>query len=227
MFERIRVAAAGPLPYLLSLPSGERAGPAARPVLCFLHGHGEAGPRDIRAALTLHGPLRRTSSPLATREFIVVAPQLPVGGDLWHRAGALVRDIVREVSGQHGGDPARTYLTGFSFGANGVFDLGIAQPDLWAALWAVDPTRLPGEDPRPPIWVSFGEVSRRRTRTFSRALGLKPAGAEPQGERLCADDGQDHAGSATLAYRDERIYTWLLSKTKATDDSSQGRQPSV
>jgi predicted peptidase len=213
MAERYRVVARHPLRYLLSVPpetgrSGERL-----PLLCFLHGYGEAAPRDIRRAMTLHGPLRSSSAPRARQEFIVVAPQLLIGGDLWNRYADVLRQIVSEVRSEHGGDPRRLYLTGFSFGANGVFDLGAAQPDLWAALWAVDPTRAPQKKLKRPVWLSFGEISRARKRSFIDALDLDPVGEGPDGDRVWLDEGLDHVGSATSAYGDERIYGWLLSKT--------------
>ena len=102
------------------------------------------------------------------------------------------------------------YLTGFSYGGNGVFDLALAQPDRWAALWPVDPTRVPQRAPKQPLWLSAGDVARAQRAPFVRALQL---GAK--GERVWADDGEDHVGSARLAYGDERIYRWLLSFARA------------
>jgi predicted peptidase len=202
MAERYRVVGGHPLRYLLSVPAGTSGKPL--PVLCFLHGYGEAAPRDIHRALTLHGPLRSSSSARARDEFIIVAPQLLIGGDLWDRYGDAVRGIVSQARSEHGGDPQRLYLTGFSFGANGVLDLGAAQPDLWAALWAVDPTRVPPKKLSRPVWVSFGEVSRPRRQSFIEALDLQDR---------WQDEGLDHVGSATSAYADERVYDWLLSKS--------------
>ena len=198
----IEVVEAAPLRYLLSIPPAPAEGP--RPVLCFLHGYGEAAPMDIRRALTMHGPLRPGDP---RTELIVVAPQLPRAGDVWHLYADAVRDIVTAVHARHGGDPRRTYLSGFRFGGNGVFDLALAQPDLWAALWAVDPTRVPQRDPVRPVWLSFGEVARRQSPDFVRVLGLRA-----EGDRVGVDEGEDHVGSAARAYRDERIYDWLLSK---------------
>jgi predicted peptidase len=213
MAERYRVVARHPLRYLLSVPPETGRRPGERfPLLCFLHGYGEAAPRDIRRAMTLHGPLRSSSAPRARQEFIVVAPQLLIGGDLWSRYADVLRQIVSEVRSEHGGDPLRLYLTGFSFGANGVFDLGAAQPDLWAALWAVDPTRAPQKKLKRPVWLSFGEISRSRKDAFIDALALRPRDEDPAGHRLWLDEGLDHVGSATSAYADERIYEWLLSE---------------
>lgn len=199
----------GPLAYLLSLPPAESS--ARRPVLVFLHGYDEGAPMDIHRALSLHGPLRAGNPAMARGGFIVVAPQLPVRGDYWLRSADAVRDIVRAVQAEHGGDPSRTYLTGFSFGGNGVFDQALAHPGLWAALWSVDPTRVPRVDPGLPVWLSSGAISRRIQAVFSDTLRLERAGPTP-GDRVWTDQGMDHVGTATLAYQDERIYRWLLDR---------------
>ena len=207
-----RVIESSPLRYLLSLPASGHDGPL--PLLCFLHGHDEAAPMAIDRALTLHGPLRAESLPRTQDRFIIVAPQLRVAGDHWHRYAEAVRQIVLAVQATHGGDPRRTYLTGFSFGGNGVLDLARAQPELWAALWAVDPTRVPPPGLAQPLWLSIGEVARPRRAGFIHTLGLRDADATASGDRLYTDHGEDHVGSATSAYQDERIYAWLLARRR-------------
>src|SRR3954469_20953685 len=77
-------------------------------------------------------------------------------------------------------------------------------------LMSVDPTRVPQRAPKQPLWLSAGDVARAQHAPFVRALRL---GAK--GERVWADDGEDHVGSARLAYGDERIYRWLLSFARA------------
>jgi predicted peptidase len=196
-----------PLPYLLAAPAAAQ-GP--KPVLCFLHGYDEGPPTDAREGLTKHGPLRPDGAPAAVHDFIVVAPQLPARGDLWSLSARAVMEIVRGVHQRHGGDPARTYLTGFSFGGNGVFDLAAAHRGFWAALWAVDPTRVPAQDTGAPLWLSFGEVARFQKAGFVRRLAMREEDAA--GDRVYTDHGEDHVGSATSAYRDERIYRWLLAR---------------
>ena len=208
----VQLIDAAPLRYLLARPASDFDEACSHPVLCFLHGYDEAAPLPIRQALTRHGPLAPQSAPEARSEFIVVAPQLTTAGDHWHRHADVVREIVEYVQDEHGGVPERTYLTGFSFGGNGVFDLALEQPGLWAALWAVDPTRVPPEDPGLPVWLSSGAVSRRGREAFMRRLHLTASGEAPAGERVYRDQGFDHAGTATAAYQDERIYRWLLSR---------------
>lgn len=200
------------LPYLLWVP-GE-AGPGGWPVLCFLHGFDEGAPAEVRDALTRHGPLRPGSSPLAA-QFIVVAPQLPEQGDVWHRHAAAVHDIMKQVPARYGGDPERTFLTGFSFGGNGVFDLALVQRRFWAALWPVDPTRAPRADPARPVWLSSGAVSRRGKRTFVTRLHLVDDSGRA-GDRVYSDGGHDHVGTALSAYQDDRVYRWLLDRRRKT-----------
>lgn len=187
------------------------------PVLCFLHGSGEhAKSMPLLNVLTLHGPLRPGSSPRATNCFIVVAPQNPQPPNesnkdvWWSQYAEEVQGIVKEVQNNYGGNNKQTYLTGFSLGGNGVFNIALAQRDFWAALWAVDPTTVPknpnkepGGSPYSPVFLSLGEYSRkRRLDEFTQFLG----------EYLYCDRGKDHVGTATLAYQDDQIYDWLLTK---------------
>jgi predicted peptidase len=210
----LRPVDSGPLPYLISVPDREPPASGAWPLLCFLHGYDEGAPMPIESALTRHGPLAAGGPPIATSGFVVVAPQLPARGDLWHRFADAVVAIVGHVGDEHAIDPARLFLTGFSFGGNGVFDLAIEQPGTWAALWPVDPTRVPEEDAGLPVWFSSGEVSRRRAAAFIRRLNLGQAPDAESDDRVYDDRGQDHVGTARLAYADERIYRWLLERRR-------------
>jgi predicted peptidase len=189
-------------------------GHASPPLLCFLHGYDEAAPLDICVALTRHGPLRATTPPRCLDPFVIVAPQLPTRGDLWHCYAHVVRQIVLEAAQRYGCDAQRLYLTGFSFGGNGVFDLALAHPDLWAALWPVDPTRVPTQWIALPIWLSIGALARYQARAFIQRLGLEAVDRVPTGDRVCCDEGADHVGAAMRAYSDARVYTWLLSKRR-------------
>jgi poly(3-hydroxybutyrate) depolymerase len=211
-----RLVESGPLPYLVSIPGSAPPASGSWPLLCFLHGYEEGAPAPIEPALTRHGPLAAGSSTMATAEFIVAAPQLPARGDLWHRYAEAVGQVVRQVEAQHRVDPERVYLTGFSFGGNGVFDLALGQPESWAALWPVDPTRVPPEDPGLPVWFSSGEISRHQAHAFIRRLRLEPLLDAAPGDRVFEDWGQDHVGTARLAYRYDRIYRWLLSKRRSS-----------
>ena len=77
-------------------------------------------------------------------------------GDNWHKFPHVVKEIVNNVRKDYDADPHKFYLTGFSYGGNGVFDLAAIQPNFWAALWPVDPTKVPPKDLELPVWVSIG-----------------------------------------------------------------------
>lgn len=212
-----RLITSGPLPYLLSLPAALEYSDGPWPVLCFLHGFDEGYPAPIDQALTRHGPLNPASSSVATTEFIVVAPQMPISGDFWHRYANTVAELIQDIQREHGGDQNRTFLTGFSFGGNGVFDLGLVQPRLWRALWPVDPTRVPNKAPVQPVWLSSGQVSRYSEERFINRLDLErlqpdQLDMESPGDRVYLDQMQNHVGTAAMAYQDDHIYRWLLSR---------------
>ncbi|KAI1712525.1 hypothetical protein DdX_09617 [Ditylenchus destructor] len=200
-----------PLPYVLSLPPNASK-QKDWPVLCFLHGRDEAAPLPLQQAVTLWGPLSPKNPARIRNEFIIVVPQLPISGDDWHLYAGSVKDIVKHVQCEHGGDPKRTYLTGFSYGGNGVFDLGIKQSDFWAALWSVDPVRMPKEEVKPPTWLSIGEIVRPSTDAYIQQVCLNLLDEELGGDRYYLDEGQNHGGCAYMAYKDERIYDWLITK---------------
>lgn len=199
-----------PLRCIVRVPTLEPS--SGLPLLCFLHGYDEGAPVDIIDALTRHGPLRESNPREWIDRFVIVAPQLPVRGDLWRRYAPAVREIVLAEAWRYRCDVTRLYLTGFSFGANGVFDLALEQPDLWSAAWAVDPTRVPPRALQLPVWVSIGQASRYQASTFIRRLGLADPGHDT--DRVWTDEGADHVGTARRAYRDGRVYEWLLRQVR-------------
>jgi predicted peptidase len=197
------------------------------PLLCFLHGLGEAAPLEIQTAMSLHGPLREGNPEDMIDRMVVLAPQLPEAGDHWHRYADAVRGLVLSMTDRGGCDPARLYLTGFSYGGNGAFDLAIAHPELWAAFWAVDPTRVPVQEIRAPVFVSFGDIARAQAQLYIKRLGLAPSNSDAAfaedvtvearaglGTHLWKDDGLDHVATARSAYRDAAIYRWLLNQRR-------------
>lgn len=218
----LQLVITGSLPHLLSLPDNIETSDRQWPLLCFLHGYDEGAPTPIEEGLTRHGPLNPRSAAMAVEEFIVAAPQLPVRGNLWHRFADAILELANQLHAIYRIDADRIFLTGFSFGGNGVFDIANRQRNRWAALWAVDPTHVPNEDPACPVWLSSGEVSRRQGRTFIERLKLERLQNGIPGLRVYDDEGQDHVGTATLAYRDERIYRWLLSHPRSQPMSPPG-----
>ncbi|HZP12697.1 MAG TPA: hypothetical protein VFB36_09780 [Nevskiaceae bacterium] len=216
MASRTHVLADLPLRCLVSAPDTR----APLPLLVFLHGYDEAAPTPPGEALRRHGPLAPTSA--ARSDFIVLAPQLHEAGDRWRFHAADVVQAIERVESRWRVDADRRYLTGFSFGANGVFDLALEMPPMWAALWPVDPTRLPENDPGVPVWLSSGEISRLIEQPLRAKLGLQ---VKPEGLRVIVDYGLNHVETAARAYADEAAYRWLLRQRRETPRPSSRRTP--
>ena len=101
----IREAQYGSLRCLVSVPEVHLLNAELWPILCFLHGRGEAAPLDIHVALTRHGPLSPASAQEATDSFVVVAPQLPApGGNVWRSQAREMQQIVLAVAREYRGD---------------------------------------------------------------------------------------------------------------------------
>ena len=55
-------------------------------------------------------------------------------------------------------------------------------------------------------------MSRHAGHAFIARLGLEAYDDAARGDRVYEDNGVDHVGTSRLAYSDERIYRWLLTK---------------
>jgi predicted peptidase len=115
--------------YLLFLPEGYDAkGQKQWPLMLFLHGSGERGTNVWKVAT--HGPPKNvTSKP--DFPFIVVSPQCPEGR-IWSNEQLL--PLLKEIMRTHQVDKSRVYLTGLSMGGYGTWSLGLAYPELFAAI---------------------------------------------------------------------------------------------
>lgn len=200
----LQIATEEHLRYLISVPATPAAAGRAVPVLCFLHGQGEAIPMAIEVCAGLHGPLSTTAWKGARERFIIIEPQRPGLNDNWIEDRELVLRIVRRAQADLHGDPARTYLTGFSLGGNGVLDFADADDGFWAAYWPVDPTRLPRSQPTRPMWVSAGPLTK-----WNRGYERMAEADNGQTFRV-TDEANDHVAAARNAYGREEVYAWLL-----------------
>jgi poly(3-hydroxybutyrate) depolymerase len=155
-------------------------------------------------------------------DFIVVVPQMPClpgegirsFSDNWIDYADTVRQVVETVRKEYRGDHQHIYLTGFSLGGNGVLDIAQAQPNFWAALWPVDPTRPYGNSPQSPIWLWYGKDTLQQNQTTVGNLSLQstPANGIPAGDSLCTNTGLPHVPTATSAYAADGVYDWLRAK---------------
>ena len=225
------------LRYLLYLPPNFNASPEKRwPVLCFLHGAGEAAKNKVEKeqpfeVLMNHGSPAwhcEINSPLI-RDLIVVSPQLPARGQ-WSPADfEKVENILRMIYESFRGDPTKTFLTGFSYGAKGIFDFAAwvderskkdpSKVISIAALWPVDDAN---DLPRTScsvkrIWLHFGTWKQEPQRMTATNLKLTQATTfrnnYPKTDLLYTDYTSFdyyHGATCSTAYADWRVYEWLM-----------------
>jgi predicted peptidase len=102
------------------------------PTILFLHGTGERGDDGDKPTRVGLGPYVRAHA--ETFPALVVFPQAPEGRDWNGVAAAIAFAALDAASAEFGGDPDRTYLTGLSMGGYGTWELGLMQPQRFAAL---------------------------------------------------------------------------------------------
>lgn len=207
-------AKAEELQYLLYVPEGKESKKGEKiPMLLFLHGAGERGSNVTKVAV--HGP------PKLIKEkkefpFIIISPQCPAG-EKW-KPGVLMQ-LVKEVMKEHNGDPERVYVTGLSMGGYGTWDLGLKQPERFAAIVPICgggntidillPAKGKAEALKSlPVWAFHGAKDEGVKVSESERMVemLKRAGNEAK-LTVYPEAGHD---SWTETYNKQELYDWLL-----------------
>jgi predicted peptidase len=199
----------------------DSAGP--HPVLCFLHGAGEAAAdrrgerlQSLNRVLTHRSPgwHAENGTSFVTR-FLVICPQL---GQVrrWEPDDAdWVDSLVSNAIDRHGGDATRLALTGFSLGGEGAFQLASVSRYRWTAIWAVDPALqrtppMPADDVR--VWVHHGsdQPGGAHMGAFAKTLGLEAFRGDRSARRVISVLQKDHVGTCIAAYAMPQVYDWLV-----------------
>jgi predicted peptidase len=201
--------------YLLFLPKGYDAKAGKRwPMILFLHGAGERGSDIWKVAV--HGPPKNVKMH-TDFPFIVVSPQCP-DDQIWSKEALL--KLLDEVTAKYAVDTNRVYLTGLSMGGYGTWELGLSEPERFAAIVPIcgggqiisvllaGPVKGPalktlgvwafhgGKDPVVPLEESQRMVD-----------ALKKAGVQDVQLTVYPEAGHD---SWTEAYNNPQLYEWLL-----------------
>lgn len=132
--------------YLLYEPLNRSLAENGRyPLIISLHGIGERG-SDPHL-------LRRDGLPAVVETdadfpFYLIAPQCPATTEwYYHRTDTLTHAFIRLMLARYPIDPARVYLTGYSMGGIGTWDMAIRHPQWFAAIVPIAARRESYWDP--------------------------------------------------------------------------------
>lgn len=198
--------------YLLYLPRQCDQVNRKSPLLVFLHGSGQRG-GDLQSVARCGPPALISGGrhlPMA-----VASPQCP--SDRTWDVQAL-EAFVEHLCNQIAIDRDRVYVTGYSMGGFGAWELAAAAPRRFAAIAPL----CGGSDPRHatslvdlPIWAFHGEqddiVPLQATQDIIDALNA--AGGQP---RLTVLPAEGH-GICDGIYQMPELYQWLLSQRRGRD----------
>lgn len=203
------------LNYLLYLPKAYDADrESGWPLMLFLHGAGERG-NDL-ARVKIHGPPKLVETD-PDFPFVLVSPQCPE--DQTWDTSALSR-LLDDVTARLNIDTDRVYLTGLSMGGYGTWNLGIAEPQRFAAIAPIcgggellDILLVPAAQRAAlqnlPVWAFHGGEDTVVPVDESQRMvaGLKRLGSKNVKLTIYPDAGHN---SWTQTYDNPEFFTWLL-----------------
>ncbi|WP_152392451.1 carboxylesterase family protein [Paenibacillus guangzhouensis] len=183
------------------------------PLIYFLHGINQRG-ADIELVKKYGIPNNLEAG--EELPFIVVCPQCPAGS-FWPLENDGLMALLGEIVEQYPVDRDRIYLTGYSMGGYGTWDLALNYPDTFAAAAPVCGGLIPGRNPESlkslPIWTFHGDqdsvVPIQESKLVVQAL--QSMGSSVQ---FTIYPGVDH-DSWTETYRNPALYAWFLQHTRA------------
>ena len=226
-----------PFRFWIYLPAGYGRGDASEswPVVMFLHNRGQIG-GDGNGSITMEGlPYllthdqpdgrmqgQRPPNPVDLQHaapFICVAPQCPTA-HLFDDAGmlAILPDLLETVVGHCHGDPERTYLTGFSYGASNTWLVGADLADHFAAIAPIDGRATPDPDAtvrklaRVGVYQVIGGVDNEFKPEAKRMIAALAAASHPDFAFHTIPEGNHFAYGAI--YTDPAFWTWMFARRR-------------
>ena len=209
------VTRAGEMQYLSYVPKDYNGKDGKRwPIMLFLHGAGERGTNVQRVAI--HGPPKLAKQGKEF-PFIIIAPQCPEG-ERWQNDALL--KLLDHVVHDYAVDTNRVYLTGLSMGGFGTWKLGVAHPEMFAAIVPICgggetiDMLLAGRERGTalkslPVWAFHGAkdpvVSLEESERMVNAL--KKLGGKEVTLTVYPEAQHD---SWTETYNNPELYEWLL-----------------
>lgn len=192
------------------------------PLIVYLNGKGENGEDGVLQLSNNFG--RQVWEMQEYFPFLVVAPQCGSTGTWSPESPDTQRafQVVDRVMNEFGADADRVFLAGTSAGGSGVWDLGSAYPERFAALIAVcgtggDLDRL--KEARMPVWnfINDGDSAGLVTSCRTLQFGLIQRGLSPhfvefhKSGHNCWHD----------SFIRTSLYAWLLQQSRAQNSTAQ------
>ena len=190
----------------------ELKGSKLQPLLIFLHGKGgDVMSPDVPGQAADFAKAANYKK----RPCFIIAPQCPANefwsGDNCANVIKIINTLVRNLPV----DKERIYITGYSMGGFGTFDIVAREHKFFAAAVPVSGGGNPGTAAsmkRVPFWVFHGDadtvVNVEQSRTMVEAL--KKAGGKPEYTEI---PGGSH-GIIGQVYQDEKLHAWMFAQTK-------------
>lgn len=183
-----------------------KGGAKGRPLLLFLHGIGESG-TDLEK-VKAYGPPKLFPQ-YGLDRFSVLAPQCPEGM-FWD--GGLLSIFVEKAVEQVKADVRRIYVTGFSMGGFGAWDLAAEIPERFAAVAMVSGggnAMYARKFSSLPVWLfhSAADEAVKVDNTDALFEALRALNAPVTYTRY-RDAG--HVATCEQAYTSSLLYDWFL-----------------
>lgn len=188
------------------------------PLIVSLHGGGGGG-NNLDALLI--GGLPKKLQPETDFPFIVISPQGSGEYEVWSKDEMInsLFVLLDEIQAQYSVDAQRIYLTGVSVGGEGTWEIGLRNPDRFAALVPVMgyygyPFNVPTnicDLKNVPIWAFHGNQDNVVPLEAEQSLvkALEACGGNVQ-LTVFPNAGHDIENEV---YANPELYKWLLSQT--------------
>jgi predicted peptidase len=183
------------------------------PLIMFLHGIKKRG-NDL-SLLEGYG-LIHIAEQDADFRYIVVAPQCP-SDTYWSENRTYLLELLDEVIRDYSVDQRRIYLTGFSMGGHGAWDLAAKTKDIFAAAAPIAGWYETGEAVNLtsiPIWAFHGEEDDVVPISSSESMinAIMDIGGKPRFTRYPELDHRHIVMFET--YTNPELYAWFESNKK-------------
>jgi len=218
----------GGLNYLLFLPQDTSQQIDGKfPLLISLHGIGERG---TNLQILKQDGLPKILDGYNSFPFIVISPQCPTYTEwYWHGTHIHINKIIDDAIKLYPVDEKRIYITGYSMGGIGAYDMAIRYPEKIAAIVPIAARAEPDWDVCKmndvPVWAFHGVLDYVVPLSKGQEIvnSLITCGANVK-LTVYSNAGHD---AWTRTYKNPAMYDWLLSHTKGKTSAIAARYPYV